>query len=291
MPPEHELEQIGAFIERHPQVSIRAYGGYDGSIRDTEFLRFFSAARHVSVDALYELESLDGLRFLNDDLESLGLGRTRRRLSIESLARFKNLRQLYLEGLDKGIEVLSGLRELRGLTLRSITLPSLDLLLPMTKLRSLDIKLGGTTNLRPLSELKQIEYLELWQIRGFSELSEVAGLENLRYLFLQSLKRVLALPDLSCCKKLERIHIETMKGLADLRSLRTAPALTDLVMVDMPHLRWEHVEPLRDHPTLQRLSIGTGSVKRNQQFLEGLSYGRIAPLSADLMRLKRGEAD
>lgn len=291
MPPEHELEQIGEFIKRHPQVSIRAYGGYDGSIRDTEFLRFFSAARHVAVDALYKLESLDGLRFLNDDLESLVLGRTRRRLSIESLARFKNLRQLYLEGLDKGIEVVSELRELRSLTLRSITLPNLELLLPLTKLRSLDIKLGGTTNLSPLSEMKQIEYLELWMIRGFSDLSEIAGLPRLRYLFLQALKQVNELPDLSQCERLERINLETMKGLTDLRPLRTAPALTDLSMYDMPHLRWEHVEVLKDHPTLKGLAIGTGSAKRHAQFSEGLGYPRPEPPTADLMRLRRGEVE
>jgi hypothetical protein len=36
---------------------------------------------------------------------------------------------------------------------------------------------------------------------------------------------------------LERIHLETMKGLTDLRPLRAAPALRELELVDMPQLR------------------------------------------------------
>jgi hypothetical protein len=289
LPPERELERIGAFIERNPDVEIRAYGGYDGSITDVEFLRHFTAARRVSVDALFELRSLDGLRHLGDHLERLGLGQTRRRFSMAPLARFRALRVLFLEGHGKDIEAIGELRRLEDLTLRSLTLPDLELLRPLERLRSLDIKLGGTTDLRPLSEMRQIEYLELWMIKGFDDLSEISGLTQLRYLFLQALRRVTALPDLSRCARLERIHLETMKGLTDLRPLRTAPALTDLTLVDVPRLRWEHVEVLRDHPTLQRLRLGTGSIKRNKEYESRLGYPDTEAPSGELLRLSRGD--
>jgi internalin A len=185
--------------------------------------------------------------------------------------------------------VLSELRELEDLTLRSLSLPCLDLLVPLTKLRSLDIKLGGTTDLRPLSDLAQIEYLELWMIRGFSDLSEVSGLTGLRYLFLQALKQVTALPDFSRSSRLERIHLETMKSLTDLRPLRNAPALRDLNLVDMPQLRWEHLEPLMNHPTLRGLRLGTGSKKRNADFRARLGYPDTEAPSDELRRLSRGE--
>lgn len=45
LPPVSELERIGAFIERHPHVAIRAYGGYDGSISDRVALAPIAAAR------------------------------------------------------------------------------------------------------------------------------------------------------------------------------------------------------------------------------------------------------
>jgi hypothetical protein len=291
LPPESELERIGAFIDRHPEVAIRAYGGYDGSITDVEFLRHFRGARHVAIDALYELQSLDGLHHLTEDLESLVLGRTRRRFSMAPLRRFRHLRRLYVEGHGKDIDVISDLRNLGALTLRSLTLPNLELLVPLRRLRSLDIKLGGTTDLTPLGDMKQIEYLELWMIRGFRDLSEVSGLEGLRYLFLQALKQVTALPDLTGCARLERIHLETMKGLTDLEPLRDAPALRDLELVDVPQLRWNHVVALKDHPTLQTLRVGTGSSRRNADLQARLGYPEPEAPSADLLRLVRGELD
>jgi hypothetical protein len=291
LPPESELEQLGAFIERHPEVAIRAYGGYDGSITDVEFLRHFRGARHVAIDALLRLQSLEGLRHLSDDLESLVLGQTKRRFSMGPLRRFRRLRTLYIEGHRKDIEVVSELADLQDLTFRSLTLPNLQILVPLRRLRALDIKLGGTTDLTPLSEMKQIEYLELWMIRGFSDLSEVSGLTRLRYLFLQALKQVSSLPDLSSCARLERIDLLTMKGLTDLRPLRGAPRLRDLELVDMPQLRWEHLEPLVDHPTLQALRLGTGSKKRNAEFGARLGYPDTEAPTGELRRLSRGEFD
>jgi hypothetical protein len=291
LPPEAELDQVGAFIERHPEIAIRAYGGYDGSITDVEFLRHFRAARRVAIDSLFGLESLEGLRYLSDDLESLVLGQTKRRFSMGPLGRFRRLRSLYIEGHSKDIKVVSELAGLQDLTFRSLTLPNFEILVPLRKLRALDIKLGGTTDLEPLSGMKQLEYLELWMIRGFNDLSEVSGLTRLRYLFLQALKQVTSLPDLSSCARLERIHIETLKGLTDLRPLRGAPGLRDLDLVDMPQLRWEHLEPLVDHPTLHALRLGTGSKKRNAELLARLGYPDTEAPSGELRRLSRGELD
>jgi hypothetical protein len=291
LPPDSEMDQLGAFIERHPEVTIRAYGGYDGSITDIDFLRHFRGARHVAIDSLFGLESLEGLRYLSDELESLVPGQTKRRFSMAPLGRFRRLRRLYIEGHSKDIAVVSGLAELQDLTFRSLSLPNLEILVPLRKLRALDIKLGGTTDLTPLSDMTQIEYLELWLIRGFSDLSELSGLTRLRYLFLQALKQVTALPDLSPCARLERIHLETMKGLTDLRPVRGAPALRDLELVDMPQLRWQHLQPLVDHPTLQALRLGTGSKKRNSEFRARLGYPDTKAPSGELRRLSRGELD
>jgi hypothetical protein len=93
--------------------------------------------------------------------------------------------------------------------------------------------------------MQQVEYLELWMIRGFDDLT-------------------------------------------DLKPLRREPAITDLELVDMPQLRWEHVRPLQDHPTLQRLRLGTGSVRRNDELRSRLGYPDTEPPSGELLRLSRG---
>jgi hypothetical protein len=288
---EKELRLLAEWLGGHPKVELRAYGGYDGSWTDLEFLRFFPDVRRVSIDNRYTLESIDGIRFLSDQLESLTLGATRRTQSLAPLTRFAALRSLYVEGRVRDTDAIGELRALEHLTLRSITLPKLELLRPLSRLRTLDIKLGGTKDLRPLGDIGTIEYLELWMVKGLEDLSPISRLTSLRYLFLQALSRVAALPDFSRCERLERVHIEKLKSLSDLTPLLTARGLVDLAFVDMPQLRWEHVACLREHPTLTGMSLGTGSARRNAELSDGLGLGPVPGLSPELVLLRSGDLD
>jgi hypothetical protein len=109
----------------------------------------------------------------------------RRPIDLRILGRFPSLRWLYLEKHQKGIETISQLTRLDDPTLRSITLPDLSPLLPLEALRSFDLKLGGTNDLALLPRVGQLRYLELWRIRGLSDVSAVGSLLHLRHLFLQ----------------------------------------------------------------------------------------------------------
>jgi hypothetical protein len=192
-------------------MTLRVYSS--AAIRDLEFLRFFPSLRNFAADTLVNLASLDGLRHLPETLQELGLGATKRQLDLRILERFPDLRALYLERQHKGIEVLSKLTSLDDLTLRSMTLPYLSLLVPLESLRSLDIKLGGTNDLALLPQVRQLRYLELWRIRGFSDASMVGRLPHLRHLFMQTLPQVTRLPDFGEARSLRRIELETMKGI------------------------------------------------------------------------------
>ena len=55
-----------------------------------------------------------------------------------------------------------------------------------------------------------------------------------------------------------------MKGLNDLSPLLTAPALTDVLIVDMSHLQPDAVGVLARHPTLEQATVGLGSVRKNE---------------------------
>jgi internalin A len=259
-----EYEALAERMMAFPDLTLRAYGSYDGSITDLDFLRFFPFLRSFQADALYDsLANIDGLSCLPDSVRFLGLGRTRKRLSLAPLARFAAMERLYLEGQTKDIEVISHLTHLRAVTLRSITLPDLGLLTPLRSLRALDLKLGGTKDLTLLPELRTLEYLELWMVKGLSDLSPIADLPNLEYVFLQSLRQVTELPAMSGLTGLRRLWIETMKGLTDLSPIRDAPGLRHLAIIDMPHLQPEDFSPLVGHPTLQSLVFGLGSARKN----------------------------
>ena len=251
----------------YPQLSLRVGVGFKplSTITDLEFLRFFPFIRHFGAVTLYHsLQSIEGLRHVSPDLESLDLGATKHKFDLTVLERFPGLKSLKLEGQTKGIAAISKLTSLEEITLRSITLPDLSLLLPMTGLRALDLKLGGTNDLSLLPRIGQLEFLELWMVKGLTDLSSVGRLPHLRYLFLQALRRVEALPDLSTDKELRRIYLRTMKGLRDLRPLATAPALEQLLLIDMRHLQPEDLRPLVGLPNLKGIDIGLGSDRKNR---------------------------
>lgn len=272
-----EYRRVARLLAKNPDVTLRAYGS---KFSDVDFLEHFPMVRRFQVDYAYQLESLDGLRHLSTDLESLVLGETRsaRQFSLTLLRRFPNLRTLYLEKHAKDIEVIGELQHLEDLTLRSITLPDLSALVPLRNLLSLDLKLGGTNDLSLLPQIGRLRYLELWQIRGLEDLSPIADLEHLQYLFLQSLTRVTKLPDMSGLPKLRRVVIDTLKNLTDLTPLRDAPALEQLLLVAMRHIRLEHVQCLAGHPTLSEAVFGLGSVKRNAAALELVG---VAPVTTE----------
>src|SRR6266508_3985739 len=239
-----DYRALAHWLEQYPAVILRSYG--EGTGTDLGFLRFFPNLRRFQADYSYDrLVSLEGLNHLPNDLVYLGLGQTRKRLSLAPLVRFTVLGRLYLEGQTEDVDVIGQLRSLTSLTMRSLAL---------------------------LPQVGTLQYLELWMIRGLADLSPVADIATLEYLFLQSLKQVTALPSLANCTRLTRVHLETMKGLTDLSPLRTAPALTQLALVDMRHLQPAHVAVLSGHPTLRHLTAGLGSRRKNDE------VGRLLPL-------------
>jgi len=263
LPSEDRLRRLAAALEARPDATLRVFGGYDGSIADLEFLRFFPRLRHFAADSLYDrIHSFDGLAHL-EDLESLGLGSTKRQISLAGLSRFPSLRSLFIEGPHKNYEVISGFTDLEDLTLRSVTLPDLSILLPLTRLRKLDIKLGGTRDLGLLPRVGRIRYLELWRIRGLDDLSSVADMPALQHLFLQALKGVTRLPSFAASTELRRVDLETMKGLTDLSPLAEAPNLEILNLVDMRHLEPDALRPFVGHRSLRAGIWGLGSFKKN----------------------------
>jgi len=264
LPSDEHLRRIAELLEPRPDVSLRVYGGYDGTISDLEFLRFFPFLRRFSADALYgQLTSLEGLRHLPSSLERLLIGATKRRLSLAPIRRFGDLQTLFVEGPHSDFEAISGLTRLEDLTLRSVTLPDLSILLPLARLRKLDLKLGGTRDLRLLPRIGRLSYVELWLIRGLDDVGPVAEIETLQHLFLQALKQVTVLPSFAGSTALRRVDLQTMKGLDDLSPLAEASNLEILNLVDMRHLQPEVLRPFVAHPSLRAGIWGFGSDRRN----------------------------
>jgi Leucine-rich repeat (LRR) protein len=214
------------------------------------------------VDSYRSLKSLDGLGHLTR-LESLRIASTKRPMSLRPIERFAGLRSLFVEGPHRDYDAIASLTALEDLTLRSVTLPDLSVLVPLARLRSLDIKLGGTRDLALLPRIGRLEYLELWMIRGLDNVSAVAEVETLQHLFLQALRQVDRLPSFAGATVLRRVDLDTMKGLTDLAPLAEAPTLEILNLVAMRHADPEVLRPFVGHPTLRAGIWGFGSDRKN----------------------------
>jgi hypothetical protein len=271
----HEYVELSRLVAEYPAITLRAYG--HSSFRDLEFLRHFPLVRSFQADC-WSLDNWDGLAYLPSDAKYIGLGATKKTVSLAILGRFPTLNRLYIEGHHKDIKVIAQLGELEDVTLRSITLPDLSLFVGLEKMRSLDVKLGGTKNLGLLPDLRSLTYLELWMVKGLDDLSPIAATTSLQSIFLQALRRVTSIPALDDLRSLRRIRIETMKGITDLRSFAAAPALEEFAAWDMGHLQPAAFQCFIDHPKLRYLSAGLGSRRKNDAvtaMFPGLQRGQL----------------
>jgi hypothetical protein len=272
---DNQFALLAESMRLRPDVHLFVSECYDGTIRDLEFLRFFPWFDRFYVE-VPSVESFAGLRYL-PGLQQLSLGKTRRPLSLAPLAELTSLRRLEVDGPAKNYQALSALTDMRSLTLRSVTIPDLSVLTSMIGLRALDIKLGGTCDLTMLRAFEQLQYLELWMIRGFCDLNPVAAVPSLDTLFLESLKHVTELPDLSRMTSLRRVHLNSMTGLSDLTPLLTAPNLEELVLERMDHLDPERLAPLASHSTLRRAWLGLGSTNKDEAACAALPLAKADP--------------
>lgn len=257
---EEDYRRVAAALVGRPEVELRIYGPHDHT--NLDFLAHFGHVRRLSIE-MWSLSNIDGLGAI-EALDEFTFGWTKTKAhSLGFLSRFPMLRTFYLEGHTKDIDVVSELVNLERLTLRSITLPSLYILAALPRLQHLEIKLGGTTNLKALASVETLRYLELWLIRGLADLSVLENMSSLEFLFLQALKNVETLPSLRDLRNLRGVRLETMKGLRDLQSVADAPALEGLAVFDMPKLTIGDFQCFVGHPTLRNFSAGLGSFKRN----------------------------
>ncbi|MCS4226930.1 hypothetical protein [Sphingobacterium sp. BIGb0165] len=281
------LERI-VFSQRQ-DIALRIFGHYTTAC-DLTFLERIPSLKKVSIDCLIKatgintvtklknletlavgilnLDNFDFLEKINPNLKELFLYQTRsKKPNIECIERFKNLEYLYLERQQNGINAISKLKELKKIVLRSISTPNIDFLEGLEDLWSVNIKLGGIKSFEPLKNLPSIKYLELWQVRGLSDLSFISALPSLQNLFIQSLKQVTALPDLSKSKLLRRISLESMSGLTDVFSLKDVPNLKEFIIWDGSQ-NADFYLPVFENPTVESVNGFLGSAKRNNRFAE-----------------------
>lgn len=246
-----------------------------------------SLASLDNVELMYGLEELSFYRFEPEVLELLKAIKPDniKNISIESnlskgyniefITKFYNLKSLSIEGPCKGVEAIGKLHDLEELVLRSISLPNIDFISNLSKLWSIDIKLGGIKDLTVLSQLPHIKYLELWQIRGLSDIAFISDMTELQNLHLESLINVHEFPSFEKLKKLRRIRLMNLKGLKHFDELKSAPNLQDFYYTMTNQHQAEDLLPVLQNPSLKNVYVYFTSDKKNKAFNELVkTYGK-----------------
>jgi hypothetical protein len=219
---------------------------------------------HVNI---FSLESFDFLSSLPSGLKSLTLGPTKsKKPHLKGLGRFRSLRTLCLAGQQNGIATVADLQGLEQVSLRRISTPDLDYVSSLPQLWSLDILLGGITNLSAISGKESIKYLELCRIRELSDVSVISSLVGLPYLDLRELGHISDIPDLSRLTQLRKVVLDNMKGLKDVSAIGNAPALEEFLHVAAQGFLPRQYEDLLKKHSVRQVHVGFCSKRKNEQF-------------------------
>jgi hypothetical protein len=245
------------------------------TLTHSENIETLNQIEEFSIDQS-EIDLFNILKQIKPNLKKLSIGKIiSKKLDIGFISRFDKLEYLNIEGHTKGIEEIGKLKKLQELTLRSISVPSIDFLKDLSKLWSIDIKLGGIKDFSVLYQLPQIKYLELWQIKGLSDISFISKMTELQNLYLESLTNVTALPSFEKLQKLRRIKLMNLKGLKQIETLKFAPNLQDFFFTMIHQQQPEDLTPVLENPKLKNVYVYFPSDKKNKAFEElAKTYGK-----------------
>ncbi|KYG27744.1 hypothetical protein [Alkalihalobacillus trypoxylicola] len=267
-----------SFLKKLPNLS-RLYLECYEMVENLEAITSLKKLKELSL-SIYGNESFDILSKIPDTLEELVLDETKsKKPDLTVLERFKKLRELVIVGHTKNIKALGKLENLECVTLTSVTTKNLEFLFPLKKLWNLTIHYGGIKNFSAIEGMNNIKYLELSEIRGLADISFVSTLLGLQYLSLQNLRNIEALPPLNNLNNLKKVALNNMKGLKEIESLGYAPSLVEFTHWSARNMNVEDYVPLLRNTSLDRVSVGFGSNKKNFQF-ENLveEYGKTTDI-------------
>ena len=245
------------------------------SFSDFEDVNIMSGIEDLAIERC-DLYFFEILKIIPTNITKLSIGSlSSKKLNIDFISRFEKLESLYIEGHSKGIEAIGELTNLKELTLRSVTHPSLNFLKNLNLLTSLDIKLGTIKDFSILTNMPNIKYLELWYIKGLSDISFISEMTELQSLHLESLSNITALPNFEKLLKFRRIRLMSMNNLNDFTSLKIAPKLQDFFFTIINKQIPEDLIPVLENSTLKNIYVYFPSDKKNRLFQDlVLKFGK-----------------
>lgn len=287
--PDTVLEKLNRIFISRPDISFRVYGGADKTFGygddfngwNLDFLRFVPDVQNIEIDGfeykntdLSILSSLSNLKSLTLDIYDLRDFSFVKTLSIRLehlyidaflkngkpvfdchwLLHFKNLQSLFLGKLDKNLESIVGLSQLKKLELRAVKNKDLSFLKQMP-INDLSIWWcdGSKIDLTVLSDFRTLRQLRLIRISKLDDISFVSTLTGLERLDLILLANITKIPNLSNLNKLTEVYIDTLNKLVDITSLVNVKNLRKIDISGVKSMTKESIYAVLDNPNVEEL--------------------------------------
>ena len=267
--PDTVLEKLNRIFISRPDISFRVYGGADKTSgyeddfngwnknTDLSILSRLSNLKSLILD-IYNLRDFSFIKTLSSRLEHLYIDAVLKNgkpvFDCQWLLRFKNLQSLFLGKLDKNLESIVGLSQLKKLELRAVKNKDLSFL-KQTPINDLSIWWcdGSKIDLTVLSDFRTLRQLRLFRISKLDDISFVSTLTGLERLELIWLANITKIPNLSNLNNLTEVYIDDLNKLVDITSLVNAKKLRKVYMSGIKSMTKESVYAVLDNPNVEEL--------------------------------------
>ena len=232
------------------------------SLNDIGFMKYLTNLTDIDLEDCSNINDLEPLRKLTK-LKHLNLKQCIRITSLEPL---KNL--LHLQSLNiSNYELLYHLIHLQTMEITTLN-PSINLI----SLKKLHIRCENITSLEPLSNLVNIEYLDLQFCQNITSLEPLSNLINITYLNLNlnSCSNINCLVSLSNLVNIEILYLYDCEKITSLEPLRTLIKLTELCVTICSQI--DNVDALQNLINLKELYLYRFTKITNYEVLYSLQH-------------------
>jgi hypothetical protein len=238
-------------------IELSEAGGRWGATWDTNkdydltFLKFYKGIKAIRI-FLPGVTDIKPILHVADSLENLQLGEFKdKKISLDFLSDLPNLGYLSVVRQPKGLESVVRLPKLTELALTGYSVDKLSFLNDLQGLRRLYIGFGTSKNIDSISQLKNLEELDILWVKQLADINAISKLTSLIKLKIEDEKQITSLPDLSKNSKLKNIRLMNLSSLHDISSLRYSSV--EEFIISGPNKNVDFLNHISDSDSLQRV--------------------------------------
>ena len=243
---------------------------------DLTFLKFHKGIKAIRI-FLPGVTDIKPILHHADSLENLQLGEFKdKKISLDFLGDLSNLNYLSVVRQPKGLESTVRLPKLTELALTGYSVDKLSFLNELQGLRRLYIGFGTSKNIDTISQLKNLEELDILWVKQLADINAISKLTSLIKLKIEDEKQIKSLPDLSKLMRLKNIRLMNISTLENISSLTNS--FVDEFIITGPNKNADILLPIAKSNCVKKVYTYF-YLKKEQDKAEQLLGNKFYPLN------------